>query len=761
MLTSASTCHSSTSSLARSSGSGTPRKGRVARRSGLHQASVEWPQCSIGSQGGSVSGVARSVASTAATIMSEPKSPGHTHLEERQVEVDDQQPEEDELERGGEDRAQLGGAPGSPSRGRVGRGASEHTIGRHARRAGGELPRIDARERTGPTGARPPVTGAMPLEPAPALDASPAPARRKPPPALGARLRSLASDAALYGVANGLARVLTFLLVPLHTNVLTPAEYGPIGTVYGYIALLTVLYVVGLEAAYLRFAAALGRRTSAPFSTPFLFLAPSGSPRARRSPSSPAGSRAALGLAGSEHLVAPAALLVLLDTLGVAAARPAPARAARARPTRPSASLRSRSTSAPRSSSSLGSTTAPSASSRPTSAPRRARSSSSSRSILAASRPRSTGPCCAGSSASRCRSSRPGSRSSSSSPPTARILQKLTDDATVGIYQASSKLAVPMLLARHRLPERLGAVLPRPLRATPTRDRSSPASSPTSSRSRPGVLLADLACSSTGSWRCRSAAAARSSTARYWPGIAVVPWLLLGYVAYGVYANLGAGPVPAQPHPRFLVVAGGAAPSSTSPRAWLLVPRFGMRGAALGICLAYAVMAPGCGLAARRVYPLAIEWAAARPHRALRHPPRPPVRAARRGRPRLPSAPPPRRLPARPRSHPASSAAASSPPCAASPAGSATARPASAPPDELPLPHGGERASNPQLSCRFKAIFSIMIAECTRGRWICSDWSRIVRFFFGARQAGKSTLLRQAFPGAVFSTSSRRTPSAS
>ena len=40
-----------------------------------------------------------------------------------------------------------------------------------------------------------------------------------------------------------------------YATVLTPAEYGPIGTVYSYIVVATVLYGFGLETAFLRFAA--------------------------------------------------------------------------------------------------------------------------------------------------------------------------------------------------------------------------------------------------------------------------------------------------------------------------------------------------------------------------------------------------------------------------------------------------------------------------------------------------------------------------
>lgn len=69
-------------------------------------------------------------------------------------------------------------------------------------------------------------------------------------------LRGLARETAVYGLTTVLGRMLSFLLTPLFTYLLTRAESGVVQTVYAAIAFLTVAYGLGLDTAYLR----LGRR---------------------------------------------------------------------------------------------------------------------------------------------------------------------------------------------------------------------------------------------------------------------------------------------------------------------------------------------------------------------------------------------------------------------------------------------------------------------------------------------------------------------
>lgn len=73
-------------------------------------------------------------------------------------------------------------------------------------------------------------------------------------------LRGLAKEAAIYGLSTVLGRMLGFLLTPLFTHLLLPAESGVVQTVYSYVGFLAVVYALGLDVAYLR----LGRKDGKP-----------------------------------------------------------------------------------------------------------------------------------------------------------------------------------------------------------------------------------------------------------------------------------------------------------------------------------------------------------------------------------------------------------------------------------------------------------------------------------------------------------------
>ncbi len=85
------------------------------------------------------------------------------------------------------------------------------------------------------------------------------------------KIKQLTKDTAIYGVSTIVGRFLTFLLVPFYTNIFPPDEYGIIANLYIFIAILNILYIFGMDAAYLKFASS---KTSASekdnFSTPYL-----------------------------------------------------------------------------------------------------------------------------------------------------------------------------------------------------------------------------------------------------------------------------------------------------------------------------------------------------------------------------------------------------------------------------------------------------------------------------------------------------------
>lgn len=88
------------------------------------------------------------------------------------------------------------------------------------------------------------------------------------------KLKRLGAETAIYGVSTIIGRFLTFLLVPFYTNVLSsPSDYGIVATVYAYIAFLNVVYGYGMESAYFRYASGMeiGDATQN-FSTPFVSI---------------------------------------------------------------------------------------------------------------------------------------------------------------------------------------------------------------------------------------------------------------------------------------------------------------------------------------------------------------------------------------------------------------------------------------------------------------------------------------------------------
>ncbi|MBU2636701.1 MAG: oligosaccharide flippase family protein [Bacteroidetes bacterium] len=83
----------------------------------------------------------------------------------------------------------------------------------------------------------------------------------------------LGKDTAIYGTSTILGRLLNFLLVPFYTNVLLPSEYGITAYVYSLIAFLNVVYNYGMESAYFKYSSTLeiGDRKQN-FNTPFLSI---------------------------------------------------------------------------------------------------------------------------------------------------------------------------------------------------------------------------------------------------------------------------------------------------------------------------------------------------------------------------------------------------------------------------------------------------------------------------------------------------------
>jgi O-antigen/teichoic acid export membrane protein len=66
--------------------------------------------------------------------------------------------------------------------------------------------------------------------------------------------RKLLSDTAIYGVSSIVGRFLNWWLVPYHTGIFEPGEYGIVSNLYSYVAFALILLTYGMETGFFRFA---------------------------------------------------------------------------------------------------------------------------------------------------------------------------------------------------------------------------------------------------------------------------------------------------------------------------------------------------------------------------------------------------------------------------------------------------------------------------------------------------------------------------
>ncbi|MEJ2627328.1 MAG: oligosaccharide flippase family protein, partial [bacterium] len=64
---------------------------------------------------------------------------------------------------------------------------------------------------------------------------------------------TLTKHSLVYGFGYILTRSIGFVLLPVHTNYLTTAEYGIVGLLFATLAILNVIYRYGIDVAFLRF----------------------------------------------------------------------------------------------------------------------------------------------------------------------------------------------------------------------------------------------------------------------------------------------------------------------------------------------------------------------------------------------------------------------------------------------------------------------------------------------------------------------------
>lgn len=66
-------------------------------------------------------------------------------------------------------------------------------------------------------------------------------------------LKKLFKQTAIYGLATVLPRMISFLLVPIYTDVMAPGKYGEITLIFSWFAIFNVFLAYGMETAFFRF----------------------------------------------------------------------------------------------------------------------------------------------------------------------------------------------------------------------------------------------------------------------------------------------------------------------------------------------------------------------------------------------------------------------------------------------------------------------------------------------------------------------------
>lgn len=87
------------------------------------------------------------------------------------------------------------------------------------------------------------------------------------------KIKELTKDTAIYGISTIVGRFIGFLLVPFYTNIFSTYEFGVFSNIYAYIAFLNIVYIYGMDAAFLKYSSvAESENKNKVFSTPYIFV---------------------------------------------------------------------------------------------------------------------------------------------------------------------------------------------------------------------------------------------------------------------------------------------------------------------------------------------------------------------------------------------------------------------------------------------------------------------------------------------------------
>ncbi|MBK7105852.1 MAG: oligosaccharide flippase family protein [Ignavibacteriae bacterium] len=86
------------------------------------------------------------------------------------------------------------------------------------------------------------------------------------------KIKQLTKDTALYGISTIIGRFLGFILVPFYTNVFSPTEFGIQSYIYAFLAFANIVYIYGMDAAFMKFATVDENNKKKVYSTGYIFV---------------------------------------------------------------------------------------------------------------------------------------------------------------------------------------------------------------------------------------------------------------------------------------------------------------------------------------------------------------------------------------------------------------------------------------------------------------------------------------------------------
>jgi O-antigen/teichoic acid export membrane protein len=95
------------------------------------------------------------------------------------------------------------------------------------------------------------------------------------PSSMREKIKELTKDTAIYGISTIVGRFLGFILVPFYTNVdsISTTDFGIYSNIYAYLAFLNIVFIYGMDAAYMKYASVSNEaEKKKTFSNAYLFV---------------------------------------------------------------------------------------------------------------------------------------------------------------------------------------------------------------------------------------------------------------------------------------------------------------------------------------------------------------------------------------------------------------------------------------------------------------------------------------------------------